>query len=149
MYLVSACLAGGTCRYDARTKPVAPEVNQALARGEVLPVCPEQLGGLATPRPPAEIISGTGADVWQGRAKVVTAGGEDVTPAFLSGARQVLQLAHTLGVQGAILKDKSPSCGVRCIYDGTFTRSLRPGQGVTTALLTASGIPCVALEHGD
>lgn len=149
MYLISACLAGYNCRYDARTRPVTPEVNQALIRGELLPVCPEQLGGLGTPRPPAEIVGGTSADVWQGKARVITADGQDVTQAFMSGARQVLQLARSMPVQGAIMKDKSPSCGVRCIYDGTFRRNLRPGQGVTTALLTASGISCRTIEQDD
>ncbi|TDA69801.1 MAG: DUF523 domain-containing protein [Clostridia bacterium] len=147
MYLISACLAGLNCRHDAQIKPVAPEIARDLARGGLWPVCPEQLGGLTTPRPPAEIVGGTGADVWRGQAKVVTADGRDVTPAFLAGARQVLELARSLPVQGAILKEKSPSCGVKCIYDGTFSRLLRPGPGVTAALLAASGIPCLTDDH--
>ena len=128
-YLVSACLLGIPCRYDGQAKPC--EAVIALAKTHTLiPFCPEIYGGLATPRTPAELHCG----------RVVTKDGRDVTENYVSGAAIGLSLYRTLGCDGAICKAKSPSCGVGAIYDGTFTGTLLPGDGVTAALLKANGI---------
>lgn len=137
--LVSACLLDICTAYDGGSSP-----HQALralaARGRVVPICPEVAGGLPVPRPPAEIRDGEGADVLDGRARVVTAGGQDVTAQYLAGAQTALEIARRLGLRRAVLKSRSPSCGVGRIYDGTFTHRLRPGDGVTAALLKREGI---------
>jgi len=137
--LVSACLAGRACRFDGAANP-DDEVGRLVADGRALLVCPEEDGGLGTPRPPAEIVGGDGHDVLDGRARVVTHAGDDVTDAYLAGARIALQTARRAGVRTAILKVRSPSCGAGCVYDGSFTRTLRTGDGVTAALLQANGI---------
>ncbi len=126
----------------------AREVFAELVRAHrAIPVCPEQLGGLPTPRPPAEIVGGTGEDVVDGRARVMTADGRDVTENFLRGAGEVLRLAELVRPDLVILKERSPSCGVREIYDGTFTRTLRAGCGVTTALLRRCGWQVISDEE--
>lgn len=132
---VSACLLGKPCRYDGGSKPHAT-VAQSL--GDALPVCPECLGGLPIPRAPSEIQGGDGADVLAGRARVMSRDGQDVTEAFVKGAKAALQLCRE--VQEAVLKARSPSCGVGAIYDGSFSGHCRPGDGVTAALLRANGI---------
>lgn len=139
IYLVSACLLGKKCRYDGKSKS-SDKVLEFLTGKEYLPICPEVAGGLVIPHPPAEIVGGDGNDVWQGNAHVVNAQGVDVTDAFCTGAERVLQTAQSRGVKVAILKSKSPSCGDKTIYDGTFQRRLRDGQGVTAALLARYGI---------
>ena len=127
--LVSACLLGLRCRYNA--EPVANERVLALAKTHTLiPVCPEQLGGLSTPRPPAERLG----------ERVVSNNGTDVTSAFFRGAEETLLLARILGCKTAILKARSPSCGHGRIYDGSFTGKLIPGSGVTAELLAKNGI---------
>lgn len=137
--IVSACLAGLPCRYDGSSCP-HPAVLAVVRAGRALPVCPEQVGGLPTPRPPAEIAGGDGGDVLDGRARVVDANGEDVTEPFLRGAQATLALARAVGARRAILKARSPSCGVGAIRDGNFSGRVRPGDGVTAALLRRHGI---------
>lgn len=110
-------------------------------------VCPEEDGGLATPRPAAEIRGGDGSDVLDGRARVVTEGGVDVTEAYLEGARIALERAREAGARTAILKSRSPSCGRGCIYDGSFSRTLKEGEGVTAALLEREGIQVLTEEE--
>ena len=127
--LVSACLLGCPCRYDGAAKP-CPAVLALAERHELVPVCPEQLGGLPTPRPPAE----------RRGDRVVTQSG-DVTEQYRRGAAEAVRLARLLRCDGAVLKEKSPSCGRRTIYDGTFTRTLTAGDGVTAEALLAEGIP--------
>lgn len=139
MILVSACLAGIPCRYDGSSSP-DPEIQGLVARGMAIPICPEVAGGLPTPRPPAEISGGDGRDVLEGKARVIRRDGTDVTQAFLDGAFKALSLAQKLGAKKAILKALSPSCGVKYIYDGSFTGTLREGMGVTAALLREKGI---------
>lgn len=137
MYLVSACLLGVCCKYDGKHN----YHPGAEARGQNLcPVCPEQMGGLPTPRMVAEISGGDGFDVLDGRAGVVSKDGGEITGFFLRGAAQVLYLAGFFKVKKAIFKEGSPSCGVRYIKDGSFKNTLRPGPGVTTALLLRNGI---------
>ena len=136
---VSACLLGQPCRYDGGAKEKA-EIA-ALAREEdILPVCPECLGGLPVPRAPSEIVGGDGADVLAGRARVRSKDGTDVTDLFLAGAYRALELCRQAGVQEAVLKARSPSCGAGVIYDGSFGGGRRPGWGVFAALLRQNGI---------
>ena len=136
--LVSRCLLGEPCRYDGKSKPVAM-VRALEEQGHTLiPVCPEVLGGLPTPRPPAEL---------QPNGRVVNRAGEDVTAAYRSGAEQALALARAHNCELAVLKAKSPSCGSLQRYDGTFTGTLIPGQGVAAALLTKQGIRVLDEEH--
>ncbi len=138
VYLVSACLLGLSTRYDGGHNR-NEKILQFCSRHYCIPVCPEQLGGLPTPRPPAEINGGDGADVLARRCLVVDRFGKDVTGAFLQGARQTLMLARLFNVAGAVLKARSPSCGLGRIYDGTFRGCLRAGDGVTAALLKKQG----------
>lgn len=136
MILVSACLLGINCKYNG-----CSNLNeQALKLKDPIPFCPEQLGGLSTPRPPAEIVGGDGKDVLQGRAKVLTGTGKDVTSYFLAGAEMSARLAEITKAKTAVLKSNSPSCGVNVIYDGTFTGSKKQGDGVTAALLKKCGL---------
>lgn len=139
MIIVSACLAGLNTRYDGKAS-IDEEVYRLVKEGKAIPVCPEQLGGLATPRLPSEIRGGTGSDVLEGRAVVVNAKGEDVTENYLRGAYEVLKLARQVGAEKVILKARSPSCGFGCIYDGTFSRKLVEGNGVTAELLKREGL---------
>lgn len=127
--LVSACLLGCRCRYDAAAKP-CPEVLKLAARHTLIPVCPEQLGGLPTPRIPAERRGG----------RVLASDGADVTDAFRRGAEEAARLYETLRCDAAVLKERSPSCGAGRIYDGTFSGKLLPGDGVTAELLRARGV---------
>jgi len=106
----------------------------------LIPVCPEQLGGAPTPRLPAEICQGTGEDVLDGRARVMTSDGRDVTDIYLRGAAEVLAVARLTGATCAVLKARSPSCGVGDTYDGTFSHTLREGSGVTAAALARAGL---------
>jgi uncharacterized protein YbbK (DUF523 family) len=137
--LVSACLLGLPTRLDGGANFRAAVA--ALSRDYLLvPVCPEQLGGLATPRPPAEIQRGAGAEVLAGDARVVTSEGLEVTEAFVRGARAVAEVGRLCGAKAAVLKARSPSCGVGETYDGTFSHHLRCGSGVTASVLEAAGI---------
>lgn len=145
MILVSACLLGLCARYDGGHN-LCPALAAPAAAGRCLPFCPEQLGGLPTPRQPAEIKGGSGDDVLAGRAKVLARDGADLTPAFLSGAQQTLALVGAIPVAAAILKARSPSCGVGAIYDGSFTRTIREGHGVAAAALAELGIPLYTEE---
>jgi uncharacterized protein YbbK (DUF523 family) len=138
--VVSACLTGRACRYDGEAKPSA-KVDAALAQwkadgGEVVPVCPEELGDLGTPRPPCELRGGDGADFWNGQARIC--GSEDQvdrSAAFAEGAEKALKLAE--GCKRAILKARSPSCGcARTWIDG----EVRCGDGVFAARLRAQGV---------
>lgn len=137
MVLVSSCLMGFPCRYNGVIEN-HPELADALGRVAV-PVCPEVLGGLGIPRPPSEILGGTGAQVRVGPARVVNILGEDVTRAYLSGAQIALSIGMQAGCRVAILKARSPACGIGAIYDGSFTGTLRTGDGVFAALLRAHG----------
>lgn len=146
MIIVSACLAGIYCKYDGSDNFV-PEIREMIARGDALPVCPEQLGGAPTPREAAEINGFTGEDVLNGKGKVITKSGIDKTEAFIKGAEEVLKLAKLTGTTKAILKERSPSCGSSYIYDGTFSGRKICGKGVTAALLTANGIKVISEEQ--
>ena len=125
---MSACLAGTPCRYDGRSN-LRPEIAALVERGEAVPVCPEVLGGLPTPRTPSE----------RKGESVVSATGDDVTGAFAAGAEAALYIAEECGCSAAVLKARSPSCGCGRIYDGTFTHTLIDGDGLFAALLRKKG----------
>ena len=146
MIVVSGCLVGLNCRYDGKDSG-NQKAAELTAAGKAVPVCPEQLGGCGTPRQKAEIAGGTGADVLDGRCRVVNQDGEDVTRQFVAGAEEVLKLARLVGAGTAVLKAKSPSCGCGRIYDGSFSGKLRAGNGVTAELLKRNGIEVVTEEE--
>ena len=127
--LVSACLLGTPCRYDGKSKPNG-EVIALGEKYELVPVCPECLGGLKTPRLPAEI---------QGN-RVIRSDGVDVTVEYELGAQKTLQIAKENGIEAAVLKSKSPSCGKYKIYDGTYSKTLVSGQGVAVKLLSKNNV---------
>ena len=129
MILISACLLGCACRYDGQSKP-HPLALELAKQGLAVPVCPEQLGGLSTPRQPSE----------RRGDRVVTRDGRDVTAEYRRGAEETLRLAQLYGCGAAVLKERSPSCGCGRIYDGTFTGTLTGGDGLTAALLKENGI---------
>jgi len=136
MILVSSCLVGLGCRFDATDKKTE-EVLTYLKDKEWMPVCPEQMGGLATPRDPAEIR----------RERVVTKDGKDVTAQFIRGADEVARLARLVGATEAILKSRSPSCGSGHIYDGTFSKVLIEGDGLTARALKKMGLTVKSEEN--
>lgn len=129
MKIVSACLAGIHCRFDCQAKPRS-EIEALVEGGEALPVCPEQLGGLPTPRKPAERIGD----------KVLAIDGTDVTQEYKQGAEEALRIARLCGATEALLKSKSPMCGTNKIYDGTFSGTTVNGDGVFAELLKRHGI---------
>lgn len=160
MILVSACLLGENCRYDggncrsaefaaALEKLEGFEDFEGFERFEkpggrkkprILPVCPEVLGGLPVPRPRAEIITGNDGEWPHTFRKVFSSEGADLTDAFERGARATLDLALANGTRIAVLKDGSPSCGRRSVYDGTFSGKKREGMGIASQLLVENGV---------
>lgn len=127
--LVSACLLGVACRYDGKSKPVEC-VAKLLSKHNLIPVCPEQLGGLSTPRVPSE----------RKGDRVINSEKKDVTFEYKKGAEEALRLAKIFNCSLAILKAKSPSCGCGQIYDGNFSKTLIDGNGITTDLFLKNGI---------
>ncbi|MGP4845664.1 DUF523 domain-containing protein [Marinobacter sp. 1Y8] len=139
--LVSACLLGESVRYDGGHLFIDhPLIARWRHEGRLVSVCPEMAGGLSVPRPAAETSGGDGRDVLTGVARVITRDGHDVSSAFVAGAEQTLAVATRNSCAVAILAARSPSCGNRQIYDGSFDGQLIEGQGVTAALLTRSGV---------
>jgi uncharacterized protein YbbK (DUF523 family) len=139
--LVSACLLGEPTRFDQGSVKCDHFIlDEWLQEGKIISFCPEVEGGCPTPRPPAEIMSGDGDSVVDGEVKVINVNGQDVTKKFMLGAQKALQLAQRKGVNIALLKARSPSCGNHFIYDGTFSNTLKKGKGVTAALLEREGI---------
>lgn len=138
--LVSACLLGVDCQYNGESD-FTKELSEFLKdKGEFIAVCPEVWGGLTIPRDASQIVGGTGMDVIEGKARVMSIKGKDVTEEFLSGAKRVLEIAQSNNVKLAILKAKSSSCGVGKIYDDLASRHLIEGDGVAAALLRKNGI---------
>ncbi|MDI3534569.1 MAG: hypothetical protein PWQ82_934 [Thermosediminibacterales bacterium] len=146
MILVSACLTGLCCKYNGGSN-YNEKVYKLVEMRKAIPFCPEQLGGLPTPRPPSEIINGDGKDIFLGKAKVINSSGEDVTQKFIKGAEESLKLAKTMRVKKAILKSRSPSCGCGMIYDGTFSGRKKKGNGVTAELFMQNGIEVITEEE--
>ncbi|MCK5879654.1 MAG: DUF523 domain-containing protein [Holophagae bacterium] len=139
--LVSACLLGHRCRYNAEIleKRTIPEPAEAI-----VPVCPEELGGLSTPRPPSFFEDmRTGREVLHGNGRIVSESGEDRTAAFVDGAKKALEIAKEAGAKKAYLKERSPSCGCHTVYVG---ENQVPGIGVTAALLKENGIVIISVE---
>lgn len=143
MKLVSSCLLGLCATWRGKDNAHSKIVD-LLEQGRAIPVCPEQMGGLATPRPMAEIVGGDGEAVLDGKARVMTRDGDDVTAEFVRGAEEVLKVAQHVKPDEIILKENSPSCGVRWIYDGSFKGNLVPGCGVATALLRRHGFVVIS-----
>ena len=135
MKLCSACLLGINCRYKGVGKPNEKVIKMA-AKETLIPVCPEQLGGLATPRPITEIKDG----------RAITCDGDDVTKEFKRGAEEVLRIAKLYNIKEAILKSRSPSCGYGEIRDGSFSRTTIKGDGFTAKLLKNNGINIITEE---
>ncbi len=148
MIAVSSCLLGMAVRYDASHKlfsPLKVLADQQLA----IAICPEVLGGMSTPRPAAEIVGGDGFDVWQGSARVMDVSGEDVTDAFIAGAKKALTILKEHHITHVVLKANSPSCSSQTIYQGRFDGSLHAGVGVATALFVKNGITVWDEDHPD
>ena len=133
MKLCSACLLGINCRYDGKSK-INEKIMNLAASECLIPICPEQLGGLATPRPAVEVKDG----------KAITKDGKNMTEYFENGAKEVLKIAKLLDVKEAILKQKSPSCGCGQMYGGSFSGKIIDGDGITTKLLNNNGISVIS-----
>ena len=133
--LVSACLLGVNCKYNGENN-YSKEIDEYLKNYDVVPICPEIMGGLPTPRVPAE----------RKGDKVITKEGKDVTKEFIKGAKECLFLAQKYNIKRALLKLRSPSCGTDKIYDGTFTKQLIDGDGVTAELFKKNGIEVISIK---
>ncbi|GAB7087538.1 DUF523 domain-containing protein [Marinifilum fragile] len=133
MIIVSSCLAGVKCRYDGNDNLVA-EIKELVLSGKAIALCPEELGGLSTPRTPCEIVKENN------QLKVMTKDRVDCTAQFLLGAEKVAEIAKILDCKQAILKANSPSCGFGMIYDGSFTGNKTKGNGLTAELLSKQGV---------
>lgn len=138
MYLISACLCGINCRYNS-SNSYNEICSKLMIENKAIPVCPEQLGGLSTPRTPCE-LQGTANEVIEGKNRIIDSDGIDVTEMFLRGANEVLKLSKMLNVKKAILKEGSPSCGVNFVYDGTFEGRKISGMGITSQILSDASI---------
>ena len=138
MYLISSCLCGVNCKYSGGNN-LNKKCLELLEKGEAILVCPEQLGGLGTPRLPAEIRDN----------KVINKEGIDLTEEFNKGARETLKIAKAANVKKAILKENSPSCGCNFIYDGSFSNKKIEGMGITASLLKSEGIEVISEEDLD
>lgn len=134
IYLISACLLGVNCRYNGTSSRIS-ELDTLLDSGRLIPVCPEVLGGLSTPREACEIIAQA-----DGNSRVMSLRGLDCTSEFQTGAKRVLDIGQICGAKKVILKANSPSCGCGNIYDGTFSGKLIEGNGLTSQLLLANDI---------
>ena len=147
MYIISACLCGVNCKYNGLNN-YNEKCNELFISGKAILVCPEQLGGLSTPRVPSELQDNT-LNIIKKNGKILNKDGEDVTENFLKGAREVTTIAKKLNIKKAILKEGSPSYGVNYIYDGTFTGNKIKGNGITTELLKALDIEVISEEALD
>lgn len=136
MILVSACLAGINCKYNGGNN-YNEKIFNLVKEGKAIPVCPEQLGGLTTPREPSEI------KIIDGKRYVINKEGIDVTEEFEKGAEEVLTLVKKLDIKKAILQSRSPSCGINKIYSGNFDRNLVDGNGILADLLLENGIEVI------
>jgi uncharacterized protein YbbK (DUF523 family) len=143
MYLVSACLIGINCRFDGNDS-LSQRVMEFLDGKEFIPICPEQLGGLPTPRPPCRFYGGDGESALRGEARLVNSDGVDVTENFKRGAEEALKIARATKSTHAILKERSPSCGTGEIY---IDDGLANGIGVTAALFKKEGIEIISDEE--
>ena len=145
MILISACLCGVNCKYSGGNNLSEP-LLKLLKEGKAVLFCPEQAGGLETPRKPCEIVGGTSKDVLKDNARVLNVDGEDKTAEFIKGAYETLRLAQVINAEYVILKGKSPSCGIGKVYDGTFSGALISGNGITAELLIQNGFKVINEE---
>lgn len=141
MKIVSACLLGIKCRYHGERR-IYEKTPELVGRKDLIPVCPEQLGGLPTPREPAEI-----RESGDGTRKVFSRSGEDLTENFRRGAEETLRIAKLFDIKEAIFKEGSASCGCGNIYDGTFRGNMIEGDGMTAALLKENGVKIISEEE--
>lgn len=146
MILVSSCLAGEKVRYNG-THSLNDEITKFVEEHKAITICPELLGGLSTPREPAEIIGGNGEDVLDGKARVIEKSGKDVTDIYVKGAYATLNKAREINASIVVLKEYSPSCGSSMIYNGKFIGNKRKGMGVTAALLKRNGLTVISEEQ--
>ncbi len=144
--LVSRCLTGYPCSHDGKGR-LNKKIRRMVDTGAAVPVCPEQLAGLPSPREAAEIEGAGGAAVLDGEGRALARTGKDLSGAFVAGAQKTLQIARQHGCLKAVLKARSPSCGRGQIYDGSFSGRLKGGSGVTAALLMRTGIEVVTDEE--
>ena len=147
IYIISACLCGVNCKYSGNNN-LNEKCMKLFQDGKALLVCPEQLGGLCTPRNPAELDS-SAKNVIEGDGKVIDNAGNDVTKQFLDGAYETLRIAKTAGIKKAILKEGSPSCGCNFVYDGAFSGNKIGGKGITAYVLEQEGIAVISDEDLD
>ncbi len=145
MILVSACLAGLDSKYNGKSN-YNEYIERLVREGKAILVCPEQLGGLPTPRECCEIVCGDGGAVLSGKAKIIDSKGQNQTEKFIKGAEETLKVGKLYKINKAILKSKSPSCGVGKIYNGTFSGKLIEGNGVTAELLIRNGFEVITEE---
>ncbi|UTL72929.1 DUF523 domain-containing protein [Bacillus halotolerans] len=148
MILVRSCLGGIECRYNG-SHAASEKIRKLIEEKQAVMACPEPLGGFSTPREPAEIIGGTGEDVLNGTAKIITSSGEDVTDLYMKGAAQTLAYAKEINASAVILKENSPSCGSNFIYNGSFSGKKIAGNGVTAALLKQAGYRVISENQLD
>ena len=142
MIFVSACLAGINCKYNGGNN-YDERILKLVKEGKAIPVCPEQLGGLPTPRIPSEVKK------IDGKRYVFNTNGEDVTHNFVRGAEEVLALAKQLNIKKAVLKSRSPSCGKGKIYNGNFNKELTDDNGITAQILMDNGIDVISSDEID
>ena len=143
--LVSACLLGKNCRFNGENSHL-PDLEGLDV--DFIPVCPEEAGNLGTPRPAAEMQK-SAESILNGNGSILTHDGKDVTEKFIQGAEESLKTGINSGAECAILKSRSPSCGVGKIYDGSFTNSLIDGDGIFAHLCQQSGINCISSDDLD
>ena len=148
MLAVSACLCGINTRYDGGNS-LNGRILKLLESGIVVPFCPEQLGGLGTPRLPCEIYGGDGSDVIDGSAIIINQKKQNLTDKFLKGAHESIKVCKMCNIKTAVLKSRSPSCGFGEIYDGSFTGSKISGNGVTAEIFRRNDIKVFTEEEID
>ena len=141
--LISACLLGKNCRYD-EGHSLSNELNEADL--DWIPVCPEEAGGLGTPRPAAEMQEDA-EKIIKSKGSIININRQDVTQNFIKGAEESLEMGLMNGVEFAILKSRSPSCGMGQIYDGTFTGTVKQGDGIFAHLCMKAGIACISSDE--
>jgi uncharacterized protein YbbK (DUF523 family) len=141
-FLVSACLAGINCTFRGKNN-LNDNVKKLVDNGEAVALCPEVFGSLGVPRENIELRGGDGNDILDGKAKAISSSGRDVTKDVVAGAHKVVEIVKRYGINKAILKSNSPTCGVGRIYDGTFSNTLKNGDGVLAALLKRNGIKVI------
>ena len=139
MILVSACLVGINCKYNGSNN-YNKKVFELVKNGKAIPLCPEQLGGLMTPRVPSEI------KYIDGKRYVINSNGDDVTLEFEKGANEVMKFVKAMGINKAILQMRSPSCGIGKIYSGNFDKKLVDGNGILAQILIDNGIEVIGSE---